>query len=115
MPLGDLRKMASFETATSMEMSNFDWFKSAIAYQRALASTRDQVPKEELVRNVATLFESKLAGYEAILSKHKFLAGEEVTLADLYHLPYGSKLAPQGFDWLENSSKFPNIARSDLS
>jgi glutathione S-transferase len=66
---------------------------------------------EELVKNLATSLEGKLAGYEAILKKHKYLAGDEVTLADLYHLPYGSMLAPQGFTWLEDSSKFPNVAR----
>ncbi|KAF8595199.1 hypothetical protein BDV93DRAFT_564643 [Ceratobasidium sp. AG-I] len=28
-------------------------------------------------------------GYERILSKQKYLAGDTFTLADLFHLPYG--------------------------
>jgi glutathione S-transferase len=55
--------------------------------------------------------EGKLAGYEKILSKHKYLAGDEVTLADLAHLPYGTLLAPQGIKFLEDEAKFPNVAR----
>ena len=35
------------------------------------------------------LLARRLEGYEAILSKSKYLAGESMTLVDLFHLPYG--------------------------
>jgi glutathione S-transferase len=111
LPTGDLKKVAAFETAASIELANFDFYASTIAYERVFAPMRGQATNEELVKNLAAAFEGKLAGYEALLKKHKYLAGDEVTLADLYHLPYGSMLAPQGFKFLEDSSKFPNVAR----
>ena len=37
---------------------------------------------------LATL-EKKLEAYEVILSKQKYLAGDDVTLADLFHVPRG--------------------------
>jgi glutathione S-transferase len=41
--------------------------------------------------------EITLEGYERILSKHAYLAGNDVTLADLYHLPYGTFVERFGF------------------
>lgn len=36
---------------------------------------------------------------------------QEVTIADLFHLTYGSMLAPLGINALEDASKRPNVAR----
>ena len=36
---------------------------------------------------------------------------QEVTLADLFHLPYGSLLGKLGFNYLEDPAKRPNVAR----
>ena len=63
--------------------------------------------------------------YDKILGKQKYLAGDvrtpyvtphndlifyfqEVTLADLFHLPYGYELNKAGFEW---QSSRPNVAR----
>lgn len=35
---------------------------------------------------------------------------QEITLADLFHLPYGALLPAQGIDVLE-SGKYPNVTR----
>lgn len=34
----------------------------------------------------------KLEGYERILSKQAWIGGNEMTLADLFHLPYGGAI-----------------------
>lgn len=36
---------------------------------------------------------------------------QEITIADLFHLTYGSMLAPLGINALEDASKRPNLAR----
>ena len=36
---------------------------------------------------------------------------QEVTIADLFHLTYGSMLAPLGINALEDAPKRPNVAR----
>jgi len=53
--------------------------------------------------------DGKLDGYEAILGGQKYLAGDEVTLADLFHLLNGSLV----FERLKLGSleKRPNIQR----
>ena len=89
------------------------------------------------MHSVATfraVFEAKLPGYDALLSKTKYIAGDvrpcvsltgwhktdisyhaplqyqEISLVDLFHLPYGALLKVQGYDYLE-SKQYPNIAR----
>lgn len=57
----------------------------------------------------AKLLEQKLDVYEKILSKQKYLAGDEFTLADLFHVPWGAKLPAAGIHAIEER---PNVARS---
>ena len=57
-----------------------------------------------------------LSTYEKILSKQAYLAGDEITLADLFHLPLGKLIKDLGFpelcrryshvaEWLDELSK----------
>lgn len=39
------------------------------------------------------------------------LALKELTLADLFHLPYGTLLEKIGYDFLSNESKNPHVVR----
>lgn len=59
--------------------------------------------------NLSNFLNARLDVYEKILSKQKYLAGDELTLADLFHLPCGVKLyvAGQG-DFID---KRPNVKR----
>jgi glutathione S-transferase len=51
---------------------------------------------------------AKLDIYETILGKQKFLAGDELTLVDLFHLPYGILLPKIGVDYFQTK---PNLSR----
>jgi glutathione S-transferase len=107
-----LLKVTAFEQAISIESFEFDPFASHLVYERTWKPMSGAGKTDEKrVQELATMLEGKLAGYERILAKQKYLAGDEVTLADLFHLPYGSQLAEQGFKWLEDEAKFPNVAR----
>jgi glutathione S-transferase len=55
-----------------------------------------------------TILQDKLEVYEKILSKQKYLAGDEVTLADLFHLPYATLISATGSDAID---KRPNVSR----
>ncbi|KAM5377284.1 hypothetical protein ACJZ2D_005103 [Fusarium nematophilum] len=46
-------------------------------------------PQSICTLRVRTILEEKELEYERILSKNKYLAGNEITLGDLFHLPYG--------------------------
>ncbi len=62
---------------------------------------------EEAVKKHAAALDATLAVYDVILSKQKFLAGDEVSVADLYHLPYG-KMA-KGLGFADVFAKYPNV------
>jgi glutathione S-transferase len=66
-------------------------------------------PDEALVKLYASQLDTALAVYDVILAKQPYLAGQEVTLADLFHLPYGVMAKNTGFaDLFE---KYPNVKR----
>lgn len=66
-------------------------------------------PDDALVAQHAAELDTTLAVYEGILSKRKYLAGDKVTLADLFHIPYGLKVRECGF--LSMFEKYPHVAK----
>ncbi|KAH9056280.1 glutathione transferase [Lactarius vividus] len=86
----DPRARAKFEQAASIEYSQFDPIASTISFEKVFKKYYGQETNEALVTDLIARLNVKLDGYEIILGKQKYLAGNEVTLADLYHLPYGS-------------------------
>jgi glutathione S-transferase len=66
-------------------------------------------PDEALAKKNLALLDTNLAVYEKILSKQKYLAGDEITLADLYHLPYGVEAWEVGLRDVVN--KYPHVTR----
>ncbi|KAG6862130.1 hypothetical protein C0991_011546, partial [Blastosporella zonata] len=69
-----------------------------------LGLTPDQAVFEKHIANLGP----KLDAYDVILSKQKYVAGDEFTLADLFHLPYGWLLAAAGSQILYDESR-PNV------
>lgn len=77
------------------------------------------------------MLSDKLDAYDVILSKQKYLAGnaslssyldslslslieavqQECTLADLFHLPYGTMITSIGINFLVDEQKRPHVAR----
>ncbi|KZT04880.1 glutathione transferase [Laetiporus sulphureus 93-53] len=107
----DLKRTALFEQAASIELTNFDPFASGLAFEKVFKPNKKLGQTEERV--VSALLQQlnvKMDAYEAMLSKSKYLAGDDVTLADLFHLTYGSMLCSIGIDVLE-SPKRPNVVR----
>ncbi|GJE89924.1 glutathione S-transferase [Phanerochaete sordida] len=75
-PPGDVRATARFEQAASVETSNFDAFASGLAYQKVFIPMRGGATNEAHVQYLAQTLATRLAGYEAILTKQKYLAGD---------------------------------------
>ncbi|KAJ6550598.1 glutathione S-transferase [Mycena vulgaris] len=58
---------------------------------------------------LTALLAAKMDAYEQILGRTKYLAGDPITLADLYHLPYAEVLTSHmGNDMM---TARPNVAR----
>lgn len=69
------------------------------------------VPNPEAITAIKALWTSKLDAYDAILSSRPYLAGQNLTLADLYHLPYGQKIIDAGHgEPLMDSKARPHLA-----
>ncbi|CAE6422617.1 unnamed protein product [Rhizoctonia solani] len=85
----DVKAYGLFEQAASVEYSSFDPSASSLAYEKVFAPMRQLKTNEELVKKYVDTLNAKMDGYERILSKQKYLAGDTFTLADLFHLPYG--------------------------
>jgi glutathione S-transferase len=65
-----------------------------------------QADEAKVAESVAEL-ETTLAVYEKILSKQGYIGGSEVTLVDLYHLPFGTILQKVGLGSL--FEKYPAV------
>jgi glutathione S-transferase len=112
LPRGDLHGVALFEQAMSVEKSQFETAIQPLTSERVAKPLFTGVPPdEERVAVFVKTLETKVAAYETMLSKQSYLAGDALTLADLFHLPLGTYLAPQGFIWFEDKTLYPNIAR----
>jgi glutathione S-transferase len=79
--------------------------------QRLVTPTLGGTTDEARVRTLCATLEGKLQGYERVLARQRYLAGDEVTLADLFHLPMGARLEPAGVGYLTDEARFPNVAR----
>lgn len=65
------------------------------------------LPDEARIVQAEKDLDTVLAIYESILGKQKYLAGDELTLADLFHLPDGAAL--KAGKWKEVFEKYPNV------
>ncbi|KAG6826744.1 hypothetical protein H0H92_014617 [Tricholoma furcatifolium] len=104
----DLKGSALFEQAASIEQSNFDFFAYPAVYENVFKHWVNLTPDPAVFNSLIEKLSAKLDAYDKILSKQKYLAGEEITLADLFHLPYGTMLSVAGSDIMTTKS---NVAR----
>ncbi|KZV93437.1 glutathione S-transferase [Exidia glandulosa HHB12029] len=110
-PQSDLKAWARFEQAASIETANFDPYASGLAYERVFGPAKGESTDEKRVQTLLQTLDAKLDAYETILGNSTYLAGEEFTLADLFHLPYGAFVTERvGFDVLTDPKR-PNVVR----
>ncbi|KAF9001507.1 glutathione S-transferase [Cyathus striatus] len=107
-PTSDVKRQALFEQAASIEVSNFDPYASQAVRENLFKKLFGQTPDLEIYnKNIETLT-AKLDVYDKILSKQKYMAGDSLTLVDLFHLPYANLLAAAGSNVMLEK---PNVAR----
>ncbi|KAF9499087.1 glutathione S-transferase-like protein [Pleurotus eryngii] len=104
----DLQAWARFEQAASVEVCNFEPYASGVVFEKYYKPMLGQAPDEERVKGLTEKLNASLDAYDLILSKQKFLGGDELTLADLFHLPLGSLLPLLGVNAIQER---PNVKR----
>ncbi|KAH7106482.1 glutathione S-transferase [Auriculariales sp. MPI-PUGE-AT-0066] len=108
-PADDIKAIAHFE-ACSIEVANFDQIVGDIVKEKVFILWFGQKTDEARVAELFKALGPKLDGYERILSKNKYLAGDTFTLADVFHLPYGYHFEKHA-GGSEELQKRPNVAR----
>ncbi|KAH8096654.1 glutathione S-transferase [Cristinia sonorae] len=103
----DIAKTAKFEQAVNTEAFKFDAFASTAAFE---LFWKPGGPDAEYAKKLLENLNASLDAYEVILSKQKYLAGDELTLADIFHLPYANLLHNAKHINLEDEKR-PNVAR----
>ncbi|TCD71610.1 hypothetical protein EIP91_007357 [Steccherinum ochraceum] len=107
-----LKAAAKFEQAVSVELTKYDPHVMELAFELYVKpSFFKQEPDEAAVTKHRTALEKTLDVYENVLKKQKYLAGDSITLADLFHLPLGTLLIESAqFDILTIDQR-PNVQR----
>ncbi|KAJ6451665.1 hypothetical protein C8R47DRAFT_1204490 [Mycena vitilis] len=94
-------------TQGKLELANFDPSASKGGLQLKMKGLNWPFDQAVIDEQLAIL-DKKLDGYERILAKHRYVAGDKLTLVDLFHLPYGPLAASGGSDIF---SRRPNVSR----
>jgi len=106
----ELKANALFHQAVSVAISHFSVYVDKIIFEKYYGPYLFKKPTdEEVVESSIKELGLRLDVYDQILSKQKYIAGDEITLADFYHIPYGVLLGEKaGCNIIETR---PNVAR----
>ncbi|KAJ5988137.1 Glutathione-S-transferase [Penicillium waksmanii] len=107
-PEEDEKAYGRFEQACSIEQSYFAAAAETIGTELIIRPKKGLgSPDEARVAQAERDLDTVLAVYDKTLAKQKYLAGDELTLADLFHLPNGAAL--KAGRWKEVFEKYPNV------
>jgi len=104
----DLRGAALFEQAASVEVSYLSPHTGAIIREKFVKPVFGQTTDENIFAEQLGKLKDKVEVFDKILSKQKYLAGDEISLVDLFCIPGGSLLPVCSVHVLEEK---PNVAR----
>ncbi|KAF7335783.1 Glutathione S-transferase [Mycena venus] len=104
----ELKANALFEQAAAVELTNFDPSASLVAIELFKQKYFGALPDQTLMDAQLEILDKKLDAYDVILSKQRYLGGETLTLADLFHVPYAPLIASGETDIMTRKS---NVAR----
>ncbi|KAJ6562398.1 glutathione S-transferase [Mycena capillaripes] len=107
-PGGDVKVVGHFEKAMSIEATQF-LAAEQLVYEALIKPFKGEKSNPEDVARLTAQLAEKMDAYDDILSKSKYLAGDHLTLADLYHLPYADTVT----NLLKSDvmTSRPNVAR----
>ncbi|KAF9031455.1 glutathione S-transferase-like protein [Panaeolus papilionaceus] len=104
----DIKAMALFQQAVSVEIHNFSRLSDVIAHERVTKPLYNMEYDQKIIDQTFKQLDEKMMVYDKILSKQRYLAGDTLTLADLFHVPSGELNIRCGW---QSHQKYPNVAR----
>ncbi|OJJ48049.1 hypothetical protein ASPZODRAFT_131692 [Penicilliopsis zonata CBS 506.65] len=88
----DLVAFAKFETACSVEFADFESFATRITYELIFKKGKGEPVNEGVLKMAQGALTHRLQGYNRMLAKTRYLAGDQLTAVDLFHLPFGDAM-----------------------
>ncbi|KAJ6582585.1 glutathione S-transferase [Mycena vulgaris] len=104
-----LKEKALFEQAASIEFANFFPPLLKVGIEGVFKKRHGQPADEAVLAQAMSDLSAKLDVYDVILEKQKYLAGNEFTIADVFHLMYAPAVVEGGIDIM--AGKGPNVTR----
>jgi len=95
-PQSDLKALALFEQAASVELCNFEAYAAKLVAEIVFKPYYGLTPNQETAATLKSELSKRLDVYEKILSKQPYIAGDKFTLVDIFHIPYGEMLGQAG-------------------
>jgi len=106
----ELKANALFHQAVSVAISHFNVYVEKIIFENFYGPHIYKKPADkEVVDSSIKELGLRLDVYDHILSKQKYIAGDEITLADFYHIPFGTMLGEEARCNIIETK--PNVAR----
>ncbi|KAJ7058461.1 glutathione S-transferase [Mycena amicta] len=110
-PTASIQERALFEQAASVEFADFHFFVVRLAGE-TVGKLRSGLDIDlATLSPVLAQLGAKLDVYEQILSKQEYIAGNELTLIDLFHLNTMPTVIEHGGVDIMSSPSRPNVAR----
>jgi glutathione S-transferase len=103
----DLFATPDVEVWLEAESQNYNPWVSKIVAERVFKKLKNEKVDEEVVKNALEHLEKVLEVYDARLGNHKFIAGDDFSIADISHIPYTHHLIKAGFK--DTFKKYPNV------
>ncbi|CAE6384755.1 unnamed protein product [Rhizoctonia solani] len=88
----DPKAYGLFEQAASIEYSIFDPAVNGVYLEYLNAHLEGRETDAKSVEKNKQVLLAKVEAYDRILAKQKYLGGDKFTLADLFHVPYGTAI-----------------------
>ncbi|MCJ1399391.1 Glutathione S-transferase hmp2 [Xylographa trunciseda] len=107
-PEDDNKAYSLFEQACSVEQSYFVAASETIGTELVIKKMKGLGPPDKArVAQAEADLDEVFAYYAKILAEQAYLAGDELTLVDLFNLPNGSAL--KAFGYKASFEKYPNV------
>ncbi|KIY71187.1 glutathione S-transferase [Cylindrobasidium torrendii FP15055 ss-10] len=103
-----LKDYALFEQAASMECWNFDVHVSVAVLESVIKPALGKPMNKTNYMHAVQRLNARLEVYDEILSRQRYLCGNEISLVDLFHIPNAVELEEAGCDVLHHR---PNLSR----
>jgi glutathione S-transferase len=107
----DVQQRALVEQYISVEQSYYNSGMEPLVGEAVFKKYHGGTPDHAVIAKHKETSEKSLAVYDKILEGKSYFVGEQLTLADVFHLPYGNCASVAGYGDLFEHPDRPNVNR----